>query len=311
MAVKIQTPAEAKIPDVGQSYVPPGGVPLYVGGKDKHGNDWNWESVATACGMAALDLIRFNYKTTIPEVVNFYLERNCGCTAVTLDGKNYRFPGAKPGVIYMPAIPPLVRFLHTTVLPMEMRPHPTRRGRFEMAAYFTIDLKLNPKLPDPSLYEYRQEIRGSAFIREGAWSGETWTPTGASHQVPPTAFPVPGLPPGLQRFWKEDGIVDPVGDRFYGHRENGYYRLGAERDEYVGGPLTGDQYIGADRPGLEGDLVVGQRVSLSMDFIGSVVRFDKPPGEKGRRIVETVAKRHWSYDCARTVKFDSPLVPVP
>jgi len=308
MSPKILTPAQAKIADIGADYVPPGSMPLFVGDKDKDGKDWNWQSAAAFCGMTALDLIRFNYKTTIPEVVNFYLGRNCGCVKTTPDGKNYRFPGAKPGIIHIPKVPPILRFHHVPILPMEMRPHPTTAGMFEMAAYFNVDLMLNRRLPNPALYEYRQEIRGGGSVQEGTWSRDTWTSSGLPRQLPFTAFPIPG---GLRTYWQEDGIASAEGNRHYGHRENGNYRSGAERDEYIGGPLTGYQYICTDRPMLSGFLVIGQRVSLWLDFIGSVVRFDKPPGGSGRKIVETVAKRHWSYRCTRTVKFDSPLVPVP
>src|SRR5688572_15192892 len=192
MPVKLKTPAEAKIPDVGPQYIPSGGVPFYIGGKDKHGNDWRWESAAAIHGMSALDLIRYNFNTTIPEVVNFYMGRNIGCVTVTPDGKNYRFPGAKPGVVYVPVILPIIRFLRVPILPMEMRPHPAISGPFEMVAYFTIDLQLNPKLPDPSLYEYREEIKGSGSFQQGAWSGETWTPRGPVRPIPFTAFPIPG-----------------------------------------------------------------------------------------------------------------------
>lgn len=147
MAVKTKTPQEARVIDVGATYIPPDAIPVYIGGKDKEGNEWNWVRLASAAGMSAADLIRFNYKTTIPEVVNFYLQRNCGCTLATADGKNFRFPGASPGIVYIPFVNPILSFHWVPILPMEMRPHPNDPGRFAMTAVFQVHLQLNPALP--------------------------------------------------------------------------------------------------------------------------------------------------------------------
>ncbi len=69
-------------------------------------------------------------------------------------------------------------------------------------------------------------------------------------------------------------------------------------------------YMCSDRPGLEGPIVIGQRPTLKMDFVGEVVLFDKPVFSP-RKILRTIAKRTWSYQCTRTVVSASPLVTVP
>lgn len=312
MPVKIMTPLEAGIPDVGADYVPPDSMPMDISGKDVYGGDWNWGSLAKVAKMTAEDLIRFNYKTTKPEVVNFYLGRNCGCKLTTPDGKNYRFPTASPGIVYIPRITPVLSFYHIPIRPMEMLPGPTP-GTFEMAAVFQVHLTLNPDLADPTLYEYRQMIRGSAFQQDGDWDGERWRPRGLPKPVG-SRFIIPGtpgVPAGLLTTWKEDGVTAATGTRLYGHRENGNFSDGLEVDRYTPGPLDGYKYTAGDRPGLEGLIRIGQRTSLKIEFLGTVVRFDKAVGNSSRRIVETVAERKWSYNCERTVKIDVPLVPVP
>jgi hypothetical protein len=310
VAVKTKTPQEAGVIDVGAAYIPPDAIPIYIGGKDKDGSDWNWGRLASSAGMSAADLIRFNYKTTIPEVVNFHLQRNCGCKVATADGKNYRFPGASPGIVYVPIINPILSFHRVPILPMEMRPGGP--GMFAMTGVFQIHLQLNPALPDPTLYEYRQSIRGSAFRLNGAWTDGVWASTGILQMVSRYAFPIPGMPGGLDPvYFAEDGISDSAsGNRHYGHRENGNHRRGSEIDEYKPGTLNGYSYMCSDRPGLEGPIVIGQRTTLKMDFVGEVVLFVKPVGSP-RKILRTIAKRTWSYQCTRTVVSASPLVTVP
>jgi hypothetical protein len=57
--------------------------------------DDHWQKIANAIGIPAMDLIEFNFRTRIPETINWYLHYKVGCTLPTDDGKNYRF-GRKP-----------------------------------------------------------------------------------------------------------------------------------------------------------------------------------------------------------------------
>ncbi len=80
-----------------KDYRPGNGVPYRV----RDGDDWT--KIAHRRGINVVRLIYFNFKTTNPREVNFYLERNVGCNKQTHDGKNYIFSSsASPGIIYLP-----------------------------------------------------------------------------------------------------------------------------------------------------------------------------------------------------------------
>ena len=79
------------------SYVPAGGAPYRVSDGD------DWKTVAAQWGINVHALIEFNFETTNPDEVNWYLRRNTGCNKATRDGKNWMFSSsATPGVIYIP-----------------------------------------------------------------------------------------------------------------------------------------------------------------------------------------------------------------
>ena len=79
------------------AYRPETGIPYKV----REGDDWR--KVASRRGINVKKLIYFNFKTTDPEEVNFYLMRNVGCIEETQDRKNYKFSSnANPGIIYLP-----------------------------------------------------------------------------------------------------------------------------------------------------------------------------------------------------------------
>jgi hypothetical protein len=62
----------------------------------------NWQTVAAGFGVPNVwDLIWFNFRTTDPREVNFYLHRYVGCWQSN-DAKNFSFFGAEPGVIFIP-----------------------------------------------------------------------------------------------------------------------------------------------------------------------------------------------------------------
>ncbi|RYF30077.1 MAG: hypothetical protein EOO23_05970 [Comamonadaceae bacterium] len=64
----------------------------------------NWWSVAKFHHMAVWDLIAFNFKTRVPEEVNYYMRELIGCKFPSKDGYNYSFTGADPArnKIYVP-----------------------------------------------------------------------------------------------------------------------------------------------------------------------------------------------------------------
>jgi hypothetical protein len=83
----IKTAPQHRLPP---NFVPPGGSPYPV----KDGD--TWKTVASDNGLDVMKLIYFNYHTNNPDVVNWYLHYNAGCTKTTADGKNYVFSTSKP-----------------------------------------------------------------------------------------------------------------------------------------------------------------------------------------------------------------------
>ena len=62
----------------------------------------NWRTVATGFGTPDVwDLIWFNFRTTDPRQINWYLHRYVGCWQSN-DGKNFSFRDAEPGIIFIP-----------------------------------------------------------------------------------------------------------------------------------------------------------------------------------------------------------------
>jgi hypothetical protein len=63
----------------------------------------DWGSVAAQYDVDVMDLIEFNFHTTVPEEVNWYLRRNVGCNVSNDGGLNWAFSSsADPGIVYIP-----------------------------------------------------------------------------------------------------------------------------------------------------------------------------------------------------------------
>jgi hypothetical protein len=63
----------------------------------------SWESVAADFGVDVEQLIFFNFLTTQPDEVNWYLHHHTGCNKVSPSGNNWMFSNsANPGIIYIP-----------------------------------------------------------------------------------------------------------------------------------------------------------------------------------------------------------------
>lgn len=83
-------------------YAPPGGIPYRVQDGD------SWKKLAFAWFINVEYLVWFNFQTSNPDEVNWYLHRNVGCSKQTADRRNYEFSsGDKPGVIYRPPPKPI------------------------------------------------------------------------------------------------------------------------------------------------------------------------------------------------------------
>lgn len=86
-----------------KGYIPPGGIAHDV----KDGE--SWKSLAARWFINVDYLVWFNFQTNNPDEVNWYLQRNVGCTKETKDRRNYEFStDDKPGRIYRPTPKPIV-----------------------------------------------------------------------------------------------------------------------------------------------------------------------------------------------------------
>lgn len=106
--------------------MPSGGLAYRV----KTGDDLG--SVARANRMSVDQLCLFNFGTTNPAEINWYLRSRVGCRKATADGKNWMFTSdANPGVIYIPvASVPVINIQH----PVTLFPQPTNMSCWSAAA---------------------------------------------------------------------------------------------------------------------------------------------------------------------------------
>jgi hypothetical protein len=82
---------------VARDYKPSGSLPYKV----KTGD--SLKKIAKRAGITWQELAEYNWKTSVPAEVNWYLGSHVGCTAETPDGDNYSFRDSdSPGIIYVP-----------------------------------------------------------------------------------------------------------------------------------------------------------------------------------------------------------------
>lgn len=242
--------------------MPPGGVPYRLQNGD------NWISLAQRFGMAPQSLIFFNYGTSEPKYVNYYLKHNAGCKVVSPDGKNYSFTDANPGVIYVPSAASNFHYINEPVNPLvsfttpgpgnifSLVDHPKHRGVMGLLkANFSVSVVFDKRVPDIRPFVYRQYIKGRVRVRTSA--------SAAWHDISPIR--VPGHQPGTdwsvgtpmpirQHEWMEDGKMDGTKVLRYGYREAPPFLLqNAEADHYrdpvmMTPPQLGYEYICMDEP---------------------------------------------------------------
>ncbi len=209
-------------------------------------------------------------------------------------------------------------FEHATLRPLELRAHPGGPSLFQAQVLFRIRVQLDAALPEPSLYEYRQMVRGSGYTHRGQWTNGSWEimqvarPGGQTQivqpqPIPAEAFQVPGMHPSK---WLEDAIIDPASSatQYFGRREALPVQSSAGTGHY-----SDDGYVyECERTAgiASGDAALGLRVSLMLQFKGVVVRFDKPPHAADRKIVATVAEQQWNYACDSKIGSLVPFIAV-
>jgi hypothetical protein len=81
-----------------KGYIPKGAVPYKVTDHD------SWAGLAKRHGVDVWWLIKYNFETRDPDIVNWYLKNVTGCRTTTPDGHNWKFSSKdSPGTIYVPA----------------------------------------------------------------------------------------------------------------------------------------------------------------------------------------------------------------
>lgn len=100
MSKPIERPPRGTTLPAGWSALQSGGIPYRP--KDKPKQE-DWESVAQKFDVGVKELIYFNFQTTDPDEVNWYLHHHTGCKKISPSGNNYMFSNdANPGIIYIP-----------------------------------------------------------------------------------------------------------------------------------------------------------------------------------------------------------------
>lgn len=111
----------------------------------------SWDSLAARYGVPARDIIMANFKTLVPEEVNWYLRNYVGCNKPTRDGNNWMFSSsAVPGIVQ---IPPVRR---TGMLPPPKNSKPTAQTIAQLEAWLTSLIAGHPQATQT--YTFYEEI---------------------------------------------------------------------------------------------------------------------------------------------------------
>jgi len=299
-------------PTLPPNHVPPGGVPYKLQNGD------NWVSLAQRLGMDPKSLIFFNFGTSEPKYVNYYLKHNVGCTVVSPDGKNYSFTDAKPGIIYFPSASSNFHYINEPFDPVVSFKVPPANNLFKLINHpqqprtmgllignFAVSVLFNKKLTAVVPFVYRQYIKGRVRVRTSASS--TW------HDIHP--IKVPGHKPGTdwsvgtampikQHEWMEDGKFDNLKVLRYGYREAPPFFLHqGEADHYrdpvtTTPPQTGFEYICMDVPsaGFEYRHVAKDKTHHTVTAVSAEVYFKGEVVElKDFVTVRTLRTEFWNF----------------
>ncbi len=194
---------------------------------------------------------------------------------------------------------PVASFTHATTEPLLLRTD--KFSWYSMQGVFIVRLKLNPNLPNPSRYEYRQKIKGGAWSKLGDWTGSTWTAKPDAEWIPESdGFQVPSegiLGKGLyMNNWKEDGqLVNGNAERF-GYRAKEKTVKPGLLDMYVP-DQSGPQYELKDTFGIsrKSPYVKGARLWITLSYLGCVIDTTRPVGD------QVIFSKQWNYQCEDTL----------
>lgn len=194
---------------------------------------------------------------------------------------------------------PIKSFTHATVAALAMRPPTTGSGvnGWVMRGCFEVKFSLKEDIADPTRYEYRQLIRGSAGVTEGWFKDSAMTQWEAlGSEIPVNHFF--RMPGGLPRMFKEDIHESGGVKERFGYRSSApvFQPAGATGliDRYTPNQ-KGHDYHCRDTFGLASNLpsVVGTKVRVELDYFGYI--YDK-------LLVKMVKQKSWSYKKTDYVK---------
>ena len=190
---------------------------------------------------------------------------------------------------------PVMSFSHRTISDLDLRePDQNTKGvnpqGWVMRGCFEVKIRLNPKISDPSRYEYRQLIRGDSGITDGYFTDDAltiWEPLSSERSLA-RLFAMPG---GLPSTFKEDVQSKNHVESRFGYRStpNVYKPNGHEGliDRYLPN-REGHLYECRDTFGLQDnrDRVIGMKIRLKLDYFGYI--YDK-------WLQKAVQQKSWSY----------------
>lgn len=170
----------------------------------------------------------------------------------------------------------VLEFRAVTITPPGIRP--LREGGFMAGGQFIVRARFDAA--DASRYEYRQYIKGTAFVIMGRFGSGTpsltnWRATHPPHNAKDD-FEIPG---GLRTNFTEDGQRRGGRTERFGYRSAmPVLRQGLE-DQYLTDQKMGDQYRLRDTWGLRGTSAPrGLKVQLDITYKGVII--DRREGDR-------------------------------
>ena len=156
---------------------------------------------------------------------------------------------------------------------------------FFAGGQFIVRARFDPG--DCARYEYRQHIRGTAFLLPGIFGGTppsraNWIPTGIPRDAS-SDFEIPG---GLATTFKEDGQRRGGRTERFGHRSGSQVLRQGLEDRYLPNRADGCEYKARDTWGIRGTARPrGLRIQIDILYRGRII-----DTAESNRVVRTL---HW------------------
>jgi len=160
-------------------------------------------------------------------------------------------------------------FRVTTLVPVGLR---ADGAGFVMGGRFKVEASFSPSAQAPK-YEYRQFLKGGAFVQFGRFTSSppsraNWTHTAPRHDAK-NDFGIPG---GLSPNFREDGQVINGRTYRFGYRIALPVNQTGLVDHYLPNQPNGDRYEAIDTYGLRGSQrTTGLKVYMWLQFQGRII----------------------------------------